>query len=67
VIKSEVRHTFYLLMLARVIVIVILTRDYKYCEITPTMFVVWLPPCTGGNNAYGVLARNSIMEMVRNF
>ena len=28
------------------------------------MFVVWLPPCTGGNKACGVSARSLIVKMV---
>ena len=37
-------------------------RGLKSCEITPTAFVVWLPPCTGGNKAHGVLARSLIVK-----
>ena len=28
-------------------------RVLKSCEITPTAFMVWPPPCTGGNKARG--------------
>ena len=37
-------------------------RGLKSCEITSTAFVVWLPPCTGGNKARSVLARNLIVK-----
>ena len=32
-------------------------RGLKSCKITPTMFVVWPPPCTGGNKARGVFGQ----------
>jgi hypothetical protein len=32
------------------------------CETTPTVIVVWPPPCTGGNEAHGVLAESLIVE-----
>ena len=35
----------------------------KSCEITPTAFVVWPPPCTGGNKARGVSAGSLIVKM----
>ena len=35
----------------------------KSCEIIPTAFVVWPPPCTGENKAYGVLAGSLIVKM----
>jgi hypothetical protein len=31
-----------------------------------TSFVSWPPPCTGGNEARGVSARSSLVEMVGN-
>ena len=34
----------------------------KSCEITPTAFVVWPPPCTGGNKARGVSAGSLIVK-----
>ena len=34
----------------------------KSCEITPTAFVVWPPPCTRGNKARGVLAGSLIVK-----
>ena len=37
-------------------------RGLKSCEVTPTAFVVWLPPCTGGNKARGILARSLIVK-----
>ena len=36
----------------------------KSCEITPTEFVVWPPPCTGGNKAHGVSAESLIVKTV---
>ena len=42
--------------------IVVHRRGLKSCEITPTTFVVWLSPCTGGNKARGVLARSLIVK-----
>jgi hypothetical protein len=32
------------------------------CETVTTVFVSRLPPCTGGNEAHGVLAGSSIVE-----
>ena len=43
--------------------IVVHRRGLKSCEITPTAFVVWPPPCTEGNKARGVLARSLIVKM----
>ena len=37
-------------------------RGLKSCEITPTAFVVWPPPCTGGNKARGVSAESLIVK-----
>ena len=37
-------------------------RGLKSCEITPTAFVVWPPPCTGGNKARGVSAGSLIVK-----
>jgi hypothetical protein len=34
------------------------------CETVTTAFVSQPPPCTGGNEARGVSARSSIVEMV---
>ena len=34
----------------------------KSCEITPTVFVVWPPPCTGGNKARGVSVGSLIVK-----
>ena len=34
----------------------------KSCEITPTVFVVWPPLCTGGNKARGVSAGSLIVK-----
>ena len=48
-------------MLARTIVVH--RRGLKSCEITPTVFVVWLPPCIGGNKARGVSAESLIVKM----
>ena len=36
-------------------------RGLKSCEITPTAFVVWPPPCTGGNKARDVSAGSLIV------
>ena len=47
-------------MLARTIVVH--RRGLESCEITPIAFVVWLPPCTGGNKARGVLAGSLIVK-----
>ena len=33
--------------------------------ITPITFVVWLPPCTKGNKAYGGSAGSLIVKMAR--
>ena len=33
------------------------------CDITPTTFVVWPPPCTRGNKARGVSVGNLIVKM----
>ena len=37
-------------------------RGLKSYEITPTTFVVWPPPCTGGNKAHGISAGSLIMK-----
>ena len=37
-------------------------RGLKSCEITPTAFVVWPPPCTGGNKARGISAGSLIVK-----
>ena len=37
-------------------------RGLKSCEITPTTFVVWPPPCTGGNKARDVSAGSLIVK-----
>ena len=42
--------------------IVVQRRGLKSCEITPTVFVVSLPPCTGGNKAHGVSAGSLIVK-----
>ena len=34
----------------------------KSCEIAPTAFVVWPPPCTGGNKVRGVSTRSLIVK-----
>ena len=36
------------------------------CEITLTAFVVWPPPCTGGNKARSVSAGSLIVKTARN-
>jgi hypothetical protein len=36
------------------------------CEITSTIFVVWPPPYTGGNEAHDILAERSIVKMMGN-
>ena len=38
------------------------SEGLKSCEITPTAFVVWPPPCTRGNKAHGVLAGSLIVK-----
>ena len=38
-------------------------RGLKSCEITPTVFVVWPSPCTGGNKARDILAGSLIVKM----
>ena len=43
--------------------IVVHRRGLKSCKITPTEFVVWPPPCTGGNKARGVSAGSLIVKM----
>jgi hypothetical protein len=35
------------------------------CETTSTEFVVWPPPCTGGNEARGVSVKSSIVNTAR--
>ena len=42
--------------------IVVHRRGLKSYEITPTAFVVWLPPCTGGNRARGISAGSLIVK-----
>ena len=42
--------------------IVVHQRGLKSYEITPTVFVVWPPPCTRGNKARGVLAGSLIVK-----
>ena len=42
--------------------IVVHRRGLKSCKITPTAFVVWPPPCTGGNKARGVSAGSLIVK-----
>ena len=37
-------------------------RGLKSCEITPTAFVVWPPPCTRGNKARGVSVGSLIVK-----
>ena len=37
-------------------------RGLKSCEITPTVFVVWPPPCTEGNKARGGSAESLIVK-----
>ena len=44
--------------------IVVHRRGLKSCKITPTAFVVWPPPCTGGNKACGVSAGSLIVKTV---
>ena len=41
---------------------VVYRRGLKSCEITPTAFVVWPPPCTRGNKAHGVSAGSLIVK-----
>lgn len=64
VIRSEVMHTSYLLMLVHAIVIVVSSGAYKYCEITPTLFVVYLSPSTRENKARSISSKNSIVEAI---
>ena len=42
--------------------IVVHRMGLKSCEITPTAFVVWPPPCTRGNKSLGVLAGSLIVK-----
>ena len=42
--------------------IVVHRRGFKSCEITPTAFVVWPPPYTGGNKARDVSAGSLIVK-----
>ena len=42
--------------------IIVHRRGLRSCEITPIVFVVWLPPCTGGNNACGVSTGSLIVK-----
>ena len=42
--------------------IVVLARACKSCETTPTTFVVWPPPCNGGNKARGVSVGSLIVK-----
>ena len=42
--------------------IVVHRRALKSCEITPTTFVVWPPPCTEGNKARGISAGSLIVK-----
>ena len=49
-------------MLARTIVVH--RRGLLSCEIIPTAFVVWPPPCTEGNKARGGSAGSLIVKMV---
>ena len=42
--------------------IVVYQRGLKSCEITPTAFVVWLPPCTRGNKARDISAGSLIVK-----
>jgi hypothetical protein len=44
--------------------VVIVPSEARVCEIMTTKFVLWLPPCNGGNEARDVLAGSSIVEMV---
>ena len=44
--------------------IVVHRRGLKSCEITPTAFVVWPPPCTRGNKARDISARSLIVKMM---
>ena len=53
-------HTYYHSVLARTIVVH--RRGLLSCEITPTAFVVWPPPCTEGNKARDGLARSLILK-----
>jgi hypothetical protein len=32
------------------------------CETTPTIFVVWPPPCIGGNKVYDISAESLIVK-----
>ena len=43
--------------------IVVHRRGLKSCEITPTAFVVWPPPCTKGNKASGGSTGSLIVKM----
>jgi hypothetical protein len=52
VIRNEVRHTSNPLMPTHIIVIVIPNETCISCEITLTIFMVWPPLYTGGNDAY---------------
>ena len=42
--------------------IVVHQRGLKSCEIIPTVFVVWPPPCTGGTKAHDVSVRSLIVK-----
>ena len=42
--------------------IVVHQRGLKSCEITPTAFVVWPPPCIKGNKARGGLPGSLIVK-----
>jgi hypothetical protein len=48
VIRCEVRHTSYHLVLAYTNAIVVPSGACKSCKIWPAVFVVWPPLCTGG-------------------
>ena len=41
---------------------IVLDGNCKSRETTPTVFVVWLPPCTIGNKARGVSVRSLIVK-----
>jgi hypothetical protein len=46
-------------------IVFVLNVTYNSCEITPTPFVVWLPPHTGWNETHRVSDINSTLKMMR--
>jgi hypothetical protein len=45
-------------------VVILYQAGRESCETTPTAFVVWPPPYTGGNEACAVLTESSIVKTV---